>query len=178
MLVHRPGQVVALDTTVLPVMVREGVFGDPVRCHLTLALDVYTHSLCAFRLTLVSDTSVDIAMLLRDVMMPLPMRPDWGEDLEWPYPGMPAAVVAEFAGHKVAGLPFFTPETITTDHGSVYRSHALVESQRVLGCNILPARVLRPTGQGCLRAGFRGDPAAAVRAPDRLHRRGYRRPRR
>ena len=153
-LVHRPGQVVALDTTVLPVMVREGIFGDPVRCHLTLALDVYTHSLCAFRLTLVSDTSVDVAMLLRDVMMPLPMRPDWGEDLEWPYPGMPAAVVAEFAGHKVAGLPFFTPETITTDHGSVYRSHALVESQRVLGCNILPARVLRPTDKAACERAF------------------------
>ena len=90
-------------------MVREGVFGDPVRCHLSLALDVCTHSLCAFRLTLVSDTSVDIAMLLRDVVMPLPMRPDWGEDLEWPYPGIPAAMVAEFAGHKVAGLPFFPP---------------------------------------------------------------------
>ncbi len=81
-LVHRPGQVVALDTTVLPVMVREGVFGDPVKCHLTIALDVYTHTLCAFRLTLVSDTSVDVAMLLRDVMMPLPMREDWGEELE------------------------------------------------------------------------------------------------
>ena len=86
MIIHRPGQVVALDTTVLPVMAREGVFGEPVRPHLTLALDVCTHSLVAFRLTLVSDTSVDVAMLLRDVMMPLPMREDWGEDLEWPYP--------------------------------------------------------------------------------------------
>jgi hypothetical protein len=65
----------------------------------------------------VSDTSVDIAMLLRDLVMPQPMRPDWGENLEWPHPGMPAAMVA---GHKVAGLPF-TPETVTTDHGSVYR---------------------------------------------------------
>ena len=153
-LVHRPGQVVALDTTILPVMVREGVFGDPVRCHLTLALDVCTHSLCAFRLTLVSDTSVDVAMLLRDVMMPLPMRPGWGEDLEWPYPGIPAAVVAEFAGHKVAGLPFFTPETVTTDHGSVYRSHHLVEAQRVLGCNVLPARVLRPTDKAAVERAF------------------------
>ena len=153
-LVHRPGQVVALDTTVLPVMVRDGVFGDPVKCHLALALDVCTHSLCAFRLTLVSDTSVDVAMLLRDVMMPLPMRPEWGEDLEWPYPGIPAAVVAEFAGHKVAGLPFFTPETVTTDHGSVYRNHHLVEVQRVIGCNILPARVLRPTGKAACERAF------------------------
>src|SRR5207244_3097016 len=34
--VHRPGQVVALDTTPLPVKVREGVFGDPVSTCLTL----------------------------------------------------------------------------------------------------------------------------------------------
>src|SRR5205807_5373979 len=52
--VSRPGQVVALDTTILPVKVREGVFGEPVSVHLTLGLDVYTHSLVAFRLTLVS----------------------------------------------------------------------------------------------------------------------------
>ncbi|MEU3030364.1 transposase [Streptomyces incarnatus] len=144
-LVTRPGQVVALDSTVLPVMVREHVFGDPVRVHLTLALDVFTRSLCAFRLTLVSDTSVDVAMVLRDVMLPLPMRADWDEEMTWPYPGLPAAVVAEFTGYEVAGLPFFTPETVTTDHGSVYRNHHLVEVQEALGCRILPARVLRPT---------------------------------
>ena len=84
---HRPGQVVALDTTVLPVKVRETVFGEPVSAHLTLALDAYTHSVVAFRLTLVSDTSADVAMLLRDVMMPLPMREGWGEDMEWALPG-------------------------------------------------------------------------------------------
>jgi hypothetical protein len=72
--VHRPGQVVALDTTPLPVKVRESVFGEPMSVHLTLALDVYTHSIVAFRLTLVSDASVDVAMLLRDVMMPPPLR--------------------------------------------------------------------------------------------------------
>jgi hypothetical protein len=33
--VSRPGQVVALDTTPLPVKVRDGVFGDPVSAHLT-----------------------------------------------------------------------------------------------------------------------------------------------
>jgi hypothetical protein len=120
-IVTRPGQVVALDTTILPVKVRESVFGEPVSVHLTLALDACTHSLVAFRLTMVSDSSVDVAMLLRDMMMPLPLRGDWGEELEWPYPGIPAAVVAQFAGYKVAGLPFFAPETITTDHGSVYK---------------------------------------------------------
>jgi len=153
-LIDRPGQVVALDTTVLPVMVRESVFDEPVKVHLSLALDTYTHSICAFRLTLVSDTSVDIAMLLRDVMVPLPMRADWEEEMAWPYPGLPAAVVAEFAGYEVAGLPFFAPETVTTDHGSVYRNHRLVQAEKVLGCNILPARVLRPTDKQAVERVF------------------------
>lgn len=152
--VTRPGQVVALDTTQLAVLVREEVFGEPTAVHLTLALDVYTHSLVAFRLTLVSDTATDVAMVLRDVMMPLPLREDWGDEMEWPYPGIPAAVVAEFAGKRVAALPFFTPETITTDHGAVYKNHHLVEVQRVLGANILPARVLRPTDKAACERAF------------------------
>jgi transposase InsO family protein len=154
--VHRPGQVVALDTTEMAVLVRETVFGESRPAFLSLALDVYTHSVVAFRLSLVSDTSVDVAMLLRDVMMPLPLRDDWGEDMEWPYPGVPAAVVTEFAGHRVAGLPFFAPETITTDHGSVYKNHHLVEVQRVIGANILPARVLRPTDKQAVERAFGG----------------------
>ena len=154
--IHRPGQVVALDTSPLGVKVREHVFGEPVTASLTLALDVYTHSLVAFRLTLVSDTSVDVAMLLRDVMMPLPLREDWGQDMEWPYPGIPASLVASFAGHKVAALPFFAPETVTTDHGSVYKNHQLIEAQRVIGANILPARVLRPTDKQAAERAFSG----------------------
>ncbi|TDC41245.1 transposase [Actinomadura sp. KC345] len=152
--VHRPGQVVALDTTVLPVLVRESVFGEPVSVHLTLALDVYSHSIVAFRLTLVSDTSTDVAMLVRDVMMPLPLREGWGDDMEWPYPGVPATLVAEFVGHRVAALPFFAPETITTDHGAVYKNHQLVDVQRVIGANILPARVLRPTDKQAVERAF------------------------
>ncbi len=154
--IHRPGQVVALDTSPLGVKVREHVFGEPVTASLTLALDLYTHSLVAFRLTLVSDTSVDVAMLLRDVMMPLPLREDWGQDMEWPYPGIPASLVASFAGHKVAGLPFFAPETVTTDHGSVYKNHHLIEVQRVIGANIVPARVLRPTDKQAVERAFSG----------------------
>ncbi|MFI5064144.1 MAG: transposase [Streptosporangiales bacterium] len=154
--IHRPGQVVALDTSPLGVKVREHVFGEPVTASLTLALDVYTHSLVAFRLTLVSDTSVDVAMLLRDVMMPLPLRADWGQDMEWPYPGIPASLVASFAGHKVAALPFFAPETITTDHGSVYKNHHLIEVQRLIGASILPARVLRPTDKQAVERAFSG----------------------
>ncbi|MFK0190569.1 transposase [Kitasatospora sp. NPDC090308] len=152
--VHRPGQVLALDSTPLPVKLRESVFGEPVNATLTLGLDLFTHSLPAFRLTLGSDTSVDVAMLLRDVMMPLPMREGWGEEMAWPYPGVPAEIIAEFAGHDVAGLPFFAPETVTTDHGGPYKNHDLVEAERELGCNILPARVLRQTDKFAVERAF------------------------
>ncbi|MGW2940137.1 hypothetical protein ACWDA7_52935 [Streptomyces sp. NPDC001156] len=101
--ISRPGQVVVLDSTPLPVKVLDDVFGMPISVHLTLALDAHTHSLVAFRLTPLSESSVEVAMLLRDVVLPLPMRSDWGEEMEWPYPGVPAALVAEFAGHWVAG---------------------------------------------------------------------------
>ncbi|MEU8703131.1 hypothetical protein AB0C61_36865 [Streptomyces sp. NPDC048680] len=175
--VHRPGQVVALDTTPLPVKVRESVFGDAVTVMFTLAVDLYTHSIVAFRLTPVADTAVDIAMLLRDVMMPLPMRAGWGEEMEWPYPGVPASLVADFAGHKVAALPFFAPETVTTDHGSAYRNHHVVEAERVLGCNILPAHTAAH-GQVRRRARVRRGQQPAAGTPSRLHRRRRRRPRR
>ncbi|MDX5569462.1 hypothetical protein PYK79_48050 [Streptomyces sp. ID05-04B] len=141
-------------TTPLPVKVRESVFGDPVTVMLTLALDLYTHSIVAFRLTMVSDTAMDVAMLLRDVMMPLPMREGWRQDMEWPYPGVPATLIARFAGHKVAALPFFPPETVTTDHGAPYKNHDVVEAERTLGCTILPARALRATDKCAVERAF------------------------
>ena len=67
---------------------------------------------------------------------------------------VPAGVVASFAGHRVAGLPFFAPETVTTDHGGPYKSHAVVDAQRVLGCNILPARTLRPQDKAACERAF------------------------
>lgn len=153
--ITRPGQVVALDTTPFPVLLRSHGFGDAVGAHLTLAMDVFSRSLVAFRLTLGSDTAVDVGLLLRDVMMPLPMRPDWGEEMAWPYPGVPASVVAEFAGYEVAGLPFFAPATVTTDHGLVYKSHYLVEVERRMGCSVLPARTMRATDKAACERAFR-----------------------
>ncbi|MFI8343338.1 transposase [Streptomyces sp. NPDC085639] len=150
----RPGQVVALDSTPLPVKVLDDVFGTPITVHLTIALDAYTHSIVAFRLTPVAESSVEVAMLLRDVLSPLPMREGWGEDMAWPYPGVPAALVADLAGGPVAGLPFFTPEAITVDHGAAFKNHYLVEVARTLGVDVLPARAMRPTDKAACERAF------------------------
>ncbi|WP_420312218.1 transposase [Streptomyces sp. YS-B37] len=154
--ISRPGQVIVLDTTPLPVAVLDDVFGLPIAVHLTLALDAYTHSLVAFRLTPVSDSSIEVAMLLRDVLLPLPMRPGWEPELEWPYPGVPAALVAEFAGHPVAARPFFAPEAVTSDHGSVYKNHHMVQVARTLGVEVLPARMMRPSDKAACERAFAG----------------------
>lgn len=119
-------------------------------------MDAFTHSLAAFRLTPGSDSSIEVAMLLRDVMLPLPMRPDWTPDMEWHYPGVPAALVTEFAGHPVAGRPFFAPETVTSDHGSVYKNHHLVQVARTLGVVVLPARAMRPQDKAACERAFSG----------------------
>ncbi|MFJ8949980.1 transposase [Streptomyces sp. NPDC102384] len=154
--ISRPGQVVVLDTTPLPVKVLDDVFAEPISVDLTLALDAHTHSLVAFRLTPVSDSSVEVAMLLRDVLMPLPMRRGWGPEMQWPYPGVPSTLVAEFAGHPVAARPFFAPETVTSDHGSVYKNHHMVRVARQLGIDLLPARMMRPSDKAACERAFAG----------------------
>jgi hypothetical protein len=139
----RPGQIVMLDTSDWDAKLRDGLFGDPTTGKLTLAVDVYTRSIVGFRFTLTSDKSVDVAMVLRDVMMPMPMRPGWDDDAEWPYPGVPAHVIAEGVGYTVAGKPFFEVETATTDHGSVYANHHARALAETTGINLLPARKAR-----------------------------------
>ncbi|MET7644219.1 hypothetical protein ABZS83_11340 [Streptomyces sp. NPDC005426] len=74
--------------------------------------------------------------------------------MAWPYPGVPASLVAESAGGLVAGLPCFTPEAITVDHGAAFRNHHLVEVARTLGVDVLPARAMRPTDKGACERAF------------------------
>jgi hypothetical protein len=74
--------------------------------------------------------------------------------MAWRYPGIAAEHVEAMAGYPVAAVPFFLPETVTTDHGSPYKNHALVAAQRALGANILPSRVLRPTDKAACERAF------------------------
>lgn len=92
-------------STLLPIQVREHVFGLPARPQLSLAMDVCTRSLVGSG-SLVSDTGLDIAMLLRDVMTPARMRRGWDDTMRWAYPGVPVEVVDEAAGYPVASRPF------------------------------------------------------------------------
>lgn len=72
----------------------------------------------------------------------------WAGDVEWPDPGVPSAVVAQFAGHKVAALPFVPPETVATDHGGRHENHEAVEAERRPGCTLVFGAVVVVCGCG------------------------------
>lgn len=143
MVVLRPGRVVAPDTTPLPVKVREAVFGDPAAVTLTIALDCYTHSIVAFRLTLVSDTLVDVAMLLRDVMMPLPLREGRGTDMEWPYPGVPKSEIYVVRSDRRDRRTVFFQEEAAPEKWNVLRWSGLPSEGEVPAFSDKTAEALR-----------------------------------
>jgi hypothetical protein len=74
--------------------------------------------------------------------------------MAWPYPGVPEHLIAEFVGYEAAALPFFTPETVTTDHGGPFKSRHIVAVQRKHGINVLPSRALRPTDKQAVERAF------------------------
>jgi transposase InsO family protein len=56
----------------------------------------------------------------------------------------------------VARQPFFAPETVTSDHGSVYKNHHMVRVARTLGIDLLPARLMRPSDNAACERAFAG----------------------
>jgi len=123
----RPGEQVMLDTSPFNVMVKDGLWGDPVMAILTLAVDVCSRAIVGWTFTLTSDKAVDVAMVLRNVMTPLYMREGWNSDAEWHYPGVPANLFVPDGRYLLAGKPFFEIETAIVDHGSVYVNHHLID---------------------------------------------------
>ncbi|MFF9510653.1 hypothetical protein ACF1BU_11750 [Streptomyces sp. NPDC014724] len=124
--VHRPGQVVALDSTPLPVKLRESVFGEAVSVMLTLALD--THA------------PADAGGLGRGDGMALPRGPRrHRRGLRRPQ-GRRSAVLRSRDGHH-------RPRRS-------YKNHQIVQAQDEIGCNILPACTLRTTDKFAVERTF------------------------
>jgi hypothetical protein len=71
---QRPGEVVMLDTTPLDVLAYDPLTDSTGRVELTIAIDLCTRSLLAWRLTPEGTKSIDIGLLVADAMTPEPMR--------------------------------------------------------------------------------------------------------
>ncbi|OAA17987.1 Mu transposase, C-terminal [Frankia sp. EI5c] len=143
----RPGEVVMMDTTGLDVIAYDPDTDDTVPVELTVALDLATRSLLAWRLTPRGTKSVDIGLLLADVMTPEPMRPHWPDALRFASLRIPherILTVDQRLAHAAA-RPVIYPETLLFDHGKPYKSEVVTRACRRLGISIQDARMFTPT---------------------------------
>lgn len=140
----RPGELVMLDSTPLDVLVvlDDGVTG---RLELTKALCVATRSVWAV-LRPAGTKLTDIAVLLAQMMTPMPMRPGWPASLSmaasvFPYERL---VSVDERLKDAAARPVIVPETVVVDQGKVFISPSTKAACESLGINLQPV----PPGNG------------------------------
>ena len=158
----RPGEYLFLDTTPLDVFAMEPLTLRWVGVELTIAMDLFSRTICGLRLSAMSTKAVDAAVVLFETLSPASTRTTGSGLL--PYGGLPDVVVvdAETAVFRNAarkgensGLPGVAAETLVVDHGKIYLSeHVLAVCER-LGISIQPARPLTPTDKAAAERFFR-----------------------
>jgi transposase InsO family protein len=156
----RPGEYVLLDTTVLDVFAMDRATGMWVRLELTVAIDLFTRSVVAMRLTPYTSKSRDVAGLLFDCARPKWARERWHDRSRWRYHGLPKHVVIDSTemtdadGEPLAGIPLVAPETIVIDHGKIYVGEHVRSVCKRMGISIQPARPYRPTDKSVVERWF------------------------
>jgi transposase InsO family protein len=143
----RPGELVMLDTTGLDVLAYDTTADTTVAVELTVALDVATRSLLAWRFTPRGTASVDIGLLLADIMTPEPMRPHWPDALRFSMLRIPhqRLLTLDQRLASAAARPVVYPESLIFDHGKPYQTDVVTRACRRLGINIFDARKYTPT---------------------------------
>lgn len=156
----RPGELIVIDSTPLDAFAMDPYTYKWVQLQLTIAIDIYSRSVMAWRFTPVSTKGVDAAFLLYDILRVKPLRPEWGEDLRWAYAGVPENLIIEAGGDpehplKAAALPFLHPESVLVDRGSIFLSETFMAACRTLGINLMIARPHTPTDKSHVESFFK-----------------------
>ncbi|MFD8302807.1 Mu transposase C-terminal domain-containing protein [Streptomyces sp. NPDC059690] len=143
----RPGEVVMLDTTPLDVLAYDPGTTSTIRVELTVALDVATRSLLAWRLTPEGTKAIDIGLLLADVMTPEMMRPGWSDALRYQMLRVPyeRLLTVDERLAEAAARPVIYPETLLYDHGKPYKSDVVWRACTLWKIDLQDARKLKPT---------------------------------
>jgi transposase InsO family protein len=153
---NRPGGDVLIDCTPLDVYAVDPVSFEWISLVLTIALDLYTRSIVAWRFTPRGAKDIDATLLLADIIRPKPMRDGWPEAARWRYHGVPEHVVIPVGGGGLlAGIPVVYPETIVADHGRIFMSRGFQDACERLGISIQPTRVFTPTDKAHIERVFR-----------------------
>ena len=156
--VSRPFEVVEVDSTPVDVFVYNDINGEIERPWLSIAVDVFSRSIVGWRFTFGSEKSIDVSLLLYDILTPHPWDSSWGEQSRWRY-GVPERLVLPTEslaeGKVAAGKPFGKPTTVTLDNGATYASEAVKSVCARLGISLAFARSGRPTDKPHVERTFR-----------------------
>lgn len=157
----RPGEKVLIDTTPFDAFAMEPSKFQWIQLQLTIAYDLFSRSILAWRFTPVSTGQVDAALLLYDVIRPKLAQPDWPACAQWAYVGVPEAILIEIkastgAHHEpLAAIPFLHPESVVVDRGRVFLSQAFEQACKHLGIDLCVARPYTPTDKAHVERLFR-----------------------
>ncbi len=151
----RPGEVVQFDTTRMDVLV---LYDDHTvgSVELTIALDICTRSILAWRFTPADTKGVDAALLLAQIVSPEFMRPGWRETLQMAHASVPyqRLVSLDDRLRLAAARPVVLPENVVVDRGSVYLSETFTRACARLGISVQPTRPYTPTDKAIIERTF------------------------
>jgi len=149
----RPGEYLLLDTTRLDVFAMDPVTLRWIGLELTIAVDLFSRSVVALRLSPVSTKAVDASLVLLEAICPDSKARTAGGIL--PYAGVPSRVLIASGDRPACGLPGVAPETVVIDHGRIYVSAHLRSVCQRFGISIQPARPFQPTDKAVVERIFR-----------------------
>jgi hypothetical protein len=156
----RSGEILMVDSTTADVLCLDRRTGRVVRPEITVAIDGFCRSFRALTVTPKSTRGVDAGFLLYDAAVPTACAPEWLDDMEWNYAGIPRAIVIEIGrqhlrGRAPAALPFGTSSMVVTDHGKIWLSRPFWAACEELGTSVLLAPPYRPHHKGVVERFFR-----------------------
>jgi putative transposase len=153
----RVGEVVMLDTTPLDVLCYDPVEDITYTAELTIAIDVASRVILAWRFKPLGTKAADAGALIGDAMTPEPMRPGWPDKLRHSALKLACepllSLDERFAA--AAARPVVFPEKIIIDHGKAFASQAVKDACRRYGISIQDARAYRPTDKPQVEAAFK-----------------------
>ncbi|MFN8133117.1 MAG: transposase [Solirubrobacteraceae bacterium] len=155
----RSGEVAQIDSTILDVMALDRATGVMGRPEVTLAVDAFDRSIRSVRVAAQGTKAVDAALMVYDLLCPVPWREPWGEECAWNFQGVPERLVIDMSrealrGSRPAQSPFGRPQTVVCDRGRVYLSRTFFAACEQFGISIQPAPPRTPNYKGVVEQAF------------------------
>ena len=153
----RAGEAVMLDTTPLDVLCYDPVEDITYTTELTIAIDVASRSILAWRFKPFGTKAADAGALIGDAMTPEPMRPGWPDKLRHSALKLACEPLLSLDERYAAAAarPVVFPEKIIIDHGKAFASQAVKDACRRYGISVQDARAYRPTDKPQVEAAFK-----------------------